>query len=138
MTRAAHRPGVGGASERAASRAEGWAKAPDYHNDPERRAAIEAATARDRQHYLRSGLTELECRACHACVFVKKASPHHTSVQWTAEARERCPAFDEVRADGGNPAMLPGCPRLTASIDHGVAEGIIAREGPEVDPDGYW
>ena len=34
--------------------------------------------------------------------------------------------------------MLPGCPRLTASIDHGVAEGIIPREGPEVDPDGYW
>ncbi|MFT4087214.1 MAG: hypothetical protein QM658_08645 [Gordonia sp. (in: high G+C Gram-positive bacteria)] len=116
----------------------GWTKAPDYRDDPQRLAAIATATARDRAHYLGGGMTELECRACHGCVLVKKTSPHHTSVQWTAAARSQCLEFDQVRAEGGNPAMLPTCPRLSASIDHGVAEGIVPRESPAVDPDGYW
>ena len=115
-----------------------WAKAPDYAADPERLAAIAAATARDRQHYLSGGMTELECRACHACLRVKKTSPHHTSVQWNDDALARCSHLAEIRADGGNPALLPTCPRLSASIDHGVAEGIIPPESPATDPDGYW
>lgn len=116
----------------------GWAKAPDYTGDPGRLAAIATATARDRRHYLRGGMTELECRTCHACVLVKKTSPHHTSVQWNDDALARCQEIAAIRADGGNPAMLPTCPRLSASIDHGVAEGIVPRESPETDPDGYW
>lgn len=116
----------------------GWAKAPDYSDDPERLAAIAEATARDRRHYLRGGMTELECRTCHACVMVKKTSPHHTSVQWNDDALDHCNEIAAIRAEGGNPALLPTCPRLSASIDHGVAEGIVPRESPAVDPDGYW
>ena len=60
----------------------GWAKAPDLGADPARVERVHDATARDREHYLRGGMTEIECRSCHACVSVKKTSPHHTSVQW--------------------------------------------------------
>ncbi|MGV9857862.1 hypothetical protein ACWDTD_04370 [Gordonia sp. NPDC003425] len=116
----------------------GWAKAPDFHDDPQRAARVHAATARDRDHYLRGGMTEIECRSCHACVLVKKTGPHHTSVQWNTAAQNRCDALETLRRSGGNPAMMPTCPRLSASIDHGVAEGIIPIESPEVDPDGYW
>ena len=115
-----------------------WAKAPDYSSDPARAAAIADATARDRRHSLAGGLTRIECRACHACVMVKKTSPHHTSVQWNDDALGRCEQIAAIRAEGGNPAMLPTCPRLSASIDHGVAEGIIPRQSPIEDPDGYW
>jgi hypothetical protein len=115
-----------------------WSKAPDLSGDPERGPAVREATSRDKEHYLRGGLHEIECRACHACVMVKKYSAHHTSVQWTASARDHCPELTRIRSEGGNPAMLPTCPRLSASIDHGVSEGIIPRESPDVDPDGYY
>lgn len=134
MTRAAERPTAGSADGRPA----GWAKAPDFHDDPARLAAVHAATRRDREHYLRGGMTEIECRSCHACVMVKKTSPHHTSVQWNAQARARCDELERARAEGKNTAMMPTCPRLSASIDHGVAEGIIPPESPASDPDGYW
>jgi hypothetical protein len=132
MTRAVERDGITGGE---------WAKAPDFHGDPDRLAAVSAATARDRAHYLRGGMSEIECRACHACVLVKKTSSFHTSVQWTTDARERCNELEP--ADDSGKALLPGammptCPRLSASIDHGVAEGIIPAESPEADPDGYW
>ncbi|GAC82742.1 hypothetical protein [Gordonia paraffinivorans] len=130
---------------RAAPRTRGWAKAPDFSNDPERAARVHAATERDREHYLRGGMREIECRACHACVLVKKTSPSHTTVQWNADARRRCHGLDQMRAggdDGNGPllpgAMMPTCVRLSASIDHAVAEGIIPAESPEHDPDGYW
>ncbi|MDL9936197.1 hypothetical protein QSJ18_05535 [Gordonia sp. ABSL1-1] len=116
----------------------GWAKAPDFSTDPQRLAAVHAATARDREHYLRGGMTEIECRACHACVLVKKTSPFHTSVQWNGDARARCNELERIRTEGGNTAMMPTCPRLSASIDHGVAEGIIPAQSPVTDPDGYW
>ena len=127
MTRAAGR----GASP-------GWAKAPDLGADPSRLAAVHRATERDRDHYLRGGMTELECRTCHACVLVKKTSDYHTSVQWNPDARARCVELTRIREEGGNPALVPTCPRLSASIDHGVAEGIVPAESPESDPDGYW
>ena len=116
----------------------GWAKAPDFGDDPGRLAAVHQATARDREHYLRGGMTEIECRSCHACVMVKKTSPFHTSVQWNAQARARCDELERIRREGGNTAMMPTCPRLSASIDHGVSEGIIPSESPESDPDVYW
>ncbi|AUH68047.1 MULTISPECIES: hypothetical protein [Gordonia] len=124
------------ADERAA--VPGWAKAPQWAGDPERVAAIADATARDRKHYLTGGMTDIECRTCHAHVMVKKTSAHHTSVQWNDDALARCSQISEIRASGGNAALLPTCPRLSASIDHGVAEGIIPSESPEEDPDGYW
>ncbi|MGB3697178.1 MAG: hypothetical protein WBA05_07070 [Gordonia sp. (in: high G+C Gram-positive bacteria)] len=115
-----------------------WAKAPQWAHDPARAAAIAEATARDRRHYLAGGMTEIECRSCHARVLVKKTSPHHTSVQWNDEALATCTRIAEIRDAGGNAALLPTCPRLSASIDHGVAEGLIPRESPGEDPDGYW
>lgn len=140
MTRAA---GVRVGSDR-------WAKAPDFHDDPDRLARVHEATRRDREHYLQGGMREIECRTCHACVLVKKTSSFHTSVQWNADARERCLGLEQMRAggDGGNGetgngpllpgAMMPTCARLSASIDHGVTEGIIPAESPASDPDGYW
>ncbi|GAA1481215.1 hypothetical protein GCM10009624_16550 [Gordonia sinesedis] len=127
MTRAADSPG-----------AAHWAKAPDFGADPARRAAVHRATERDREHYLRGGMTPLDCRTCHASVLVKKTSDYHTSVQWNADAIARCVELARVRANGGNAAMMPTCPRLSASIDHGVAEGIIPSRSPDSDPDGYW
>ncbi|OUC80507.1 hypothetical protein CA982_01850 [Gordonia lacunae] len=135
MTRAA---GVRVATDR-------WAKAPDFHDDPDRLARVHEATRRDREHYLQGGMREIECRACHACVLVKKTSSFHTSVQWNADARDRCLGLEQMRAggdDGNGPllpgAMMPTCARLSASIDHGVTEGIIPAESPASDPDGYW
>lgn len=123
-----------------------WAKAPDFHADPERLAAVHAATDRDRSHYLRGGMRPIECRTCHAQLLVKKTSPHHTSVQWNEEARAQCVGLGQVADEAGsgehNPllpgSMMPTCPRLSASIDHAVAEGIIPAESPAADPDGYW
>ena len=63
---------------RAAPRTRGWAKAPDFSNDPERAARVHAATERDREHYLRGGMREIECRACHACVLVTVSYTHLT------------------------------------------------------------
>ncbi|MYR06844.1 hypothetical protein GTV32_11245 [Gordonia sp. SID5947] len=133
MTRAAERNGGTGSSD--------WAKAPDFHADPDRRAAVHQATERDRDHYLRGGMREIECRSCHACVLVKKTSSFHTSVQWNTEARARCDHLEPDHSTGRAllpGAMMPTCPRMSASIDHGVAEGIIPDQSPETDPDGYW
>ncbi|GAB36050.1 hypothetical protein [Gordonia otitidis] len=138
MTRATDRIDTDGLPQRDSPALAGWSKAPDFGDDPQRRAAVHESTARDREHYLRGGMTEIECRGCHACVLVKKTSAHHTSVQWNPDARERCTELARIRAQGGNPALVPTCSRLSASIDHGVAEGIIPSESPESDPDGYW
>lgn len=116
----------------------GWAKAPQWAGDPERAAAVADATARDRRHYLTGGLHEVECRTCLATVLVKKTGAHHTSVQWNNAALSQCSQIAEIRADGGNAALLPTCPRLSASIAHAVAEGILPDESPDADPDGYW
>ena len=116
----------------------GWAKAPQWAHDPDRASAIAEATARDRRHYLTGGLREVECRSCLARVMVKKTGAHQTSVQWNDEALAQCSQIAEIKAGGGNAALLPTCPRLSASIDHAVAEGILPDESPEVDPDGYW
>ena len=102
-----------------------WAKAPDFAGDPERAAAIHEATRQDRQRYLTAGLSEIDCRFCHASVRVKKLGAPYTAVQWNTEASGRCAVFAELRADGGSSARVPSCPRLTDSIKHAVAEGCL-------------
>jgi hypothetical protein len=102
-----------------------WSKAPDFAGDPERAAAVHAATERDRQRYLTAGLASVDCRFCHVAVQVKKLGPEHTSVQWNSEATQRCAVFSEIRASGGDPARTRSCPRLTDSIRHAVAEGCL-------------
>jgi hypothetical protein len=92
---------------------------------PERAAALREATQRDRDRYLNSGLQPVDCRFCHVSVLVKKIGPEHTSVQWSADATQRCAYFAEVREAGGQPARSKTCPRLSDSIEHAIAEGIL-------------
>ena len=102
-----------------------WSKAPDFASDPDRAAAVQAATQRDRDRYLTSGLTPVDCRFCHATVAVKKLGPEYTAVQWNSAASQRCAYFAEIRADGGSSSRARSCPRLGDSIKHAVAEGCL-------------
>ena len=102
-----------------------WSKAPDFASDPQRAAAVHAATEQDRERYLTSGLAAVDCRFCHVTVQVKKLGPEHTSVQWNSQASQHCAVFSEIRATGGDPARTRSCPRLGDSIKHAVAEGCL-------------
>ncbi len=102
-----------------------WRKTPDFASDPDRAAAVHAATEQDRQRYLTSGLAPVDCRFCHATVTVKKLGPQYTAVQWNSEASQRCIYFAEIRADGGDSSRVRTCPRLGDSIKHAVAEGCL-------------
>jgi hypothetical protein len=93
--------------------------------DPRRAAELHEATERDRERYLSSGLQPVDCRFCHVSVLVKKLGPGHTSVQWNAEAAQRCAYFADVRESGGVTACSRSCPRMSDSIDHAIAEGIL-------------
>ena len=93
--------------------------------DPRRVEAVHQATQHDRDQYLNSGLQPVDCRFCHVCVLVKKLGPGHTAVQWNSDAAQRCAYFAEVREAGGLTARTRTCPRLTNSIDHAVAEGVL-------------
>jgi hypothetical protein len=102
-----------------------WSKAPAFDDDPERAAAVHAATQADRTRYLTSGLQPVDCRFCHATVNVKRLGPGHTAVQWNTEAAQRCAYFAELRAGGGETARTRACPKLADSIEHAVAEGCL-------------
>jgi hypothetical protein len=102
-----------------------WRKAPDFAADPDRAAAVRESSRQDRERYLTSGLTPVDCRFCHATVAVKKLGPEHTAVQWNSEASQRCAVFAELRAEGGNSSRSRNCPRLSDSIKHAVAEGCL-------------
>jgi hypothetical protein len=102
-----------------------WSKAPDFAADPDRAAAVRNATRHDRERYLHSGLQPVDCRFCHVAVSVKKLGPGHTAVQWNSESSQRCAHFAQVRAAGGDSARSRGCPKLTDSIEHAVAEGCL-------------
>jgi hypothetical protein len=111
-----------------------WSKAPSFADDEQRAAAVRAATRRDRERYLNSGLVEVDCRFCHVAVKVKKLGRGHTSVQWSAEASQRCAHFTEVREAGGQPARTKACPRLADSIKHAVAEGCLEESSTAPSP----
>jgi hypothetical protein len=104
-----------------------WAKAPDFADDPQRAEAVAEASRRDRERYLNEGLARVDCRFCHATVAVKKLGPTYTAVQWNAEAARQCAFFAELRTEGKDSSRTPSCPRLTDSIKHAVAEGILAE-----------
>jgi hypothetical protein len=87
-------------------------------------------TLEDQRLYTAARLVEVACLDCLARVGVKKNSEHHTSIQWTAEARRQCPELS--RRVGGRDAH-PGCPRLVASIEAAVREGQV----PIGAEDGY-
>jgi hypothetical protein len=111
-----------------------WSKAPDFASDPDRAAAVKAASARDRERYLNSGLTPVDCRFCHVTVAVKKLGAGHTAVQWSSEATQRCATFAELRANGGDSSRSRSCPKLSDSIKHAVAEGCLEEESTAPSP----
>jgi hypothetical protein len=87
-------------------------------------------TLEDQRLYTRARLVEVACLDCLAVVGVKKNSEHHTSIQWTSEARGHCP--DLARRAGGRD-VKDGCPRLVASIEAAAREGQV----PIGAEDGY-
>ena len=107
------------------TRHESWSKAPAFADDPERAAAVRAATQADKTRYLTSGLQPVDCRFCHATVNVKRLGPGHTAVQWNSDASQRCAYFAEMRASGTDSARTKSCPKLADSIEHAVAEGCL-------------
>lgn len=99
-----------------------WAKAPDFADNPSRADDVHAQTVRDKENYLDSRLSPVECRTCGTCVLVRKNSFKQTSVQWTSKPSDSCPVFRE----GGSSATSDSCQRMQDSIDHAVMEGILA------------
>ena len=110
------------------SRSGSWSKAPAFADDPERAAAVRAATQADTTRYLTSGLQPVDCRFCHATVNVKRLGPGHTAVQWNTDASQRCAYFAELRESGEHSARTRACPKLADSIEHAVAEGCLEAE----------
>ena len=108
-----------------------WSKSEDFSNDPTRAASVAEASRADRERYLSAGLQPVDCRFCHVTVTVRRHGPGHTAVQWNTEASQRCAHFAEVRASGGDTARTRACPRLSDSIEHAVAEGILQRGAAE-------
>lgn len=114
-----------------------WAKAPDFSDDPQRAAAVAEASRADRERYLNDGLSQVDCRFCHATVAVKKLGPGYTAVQWNTEASQRCAFFAELRAQGEHSSRAASCPKLTDSIKHAVSEGVLeASSGAAARSDG--
>ncbi|QLL07007.1 hypothetical protein [Mycobacterium vicinigordonae] len=102
-----------------------WSKSRDFAGDPERAASVAEASRADRERYLTAGLQPVDCRFCHVTVTVRRLGPGHTAVQWNTEASQRCAHFAQVRAAGGDTARTRACPRLSDSIEHAVAEGVL-------------
>ena len=82
-------------------------------------------TLADRHRYTEERLVELACQDCLARVRVKKNSEHHTSVQWSAEARAACQEFVRREGGPGRRDMHEPCSRLMTSIDAAVRSGEL-------------
>jgi len=89
-----------------------------------------ADTVEDQRLYTSARLVEVACLDCLATVGVKKNSEHHTSVQWTAEARAQCP---ELSRRSGGRDLQPACARLVSSIERAARDGLV----PIGAEDGY-
>jgi hypothetical protein len=89
-----------------------------------------ADTVEDQRLYTSARMVEVACLDCLARVGVKKNSEHHTSIQWTTEARRQCP---ELGRHTSPRDVKEGCPRLLSSIDAAVRDGQI----PIGAEDGY-
>ena len=89
-------------------------------------------TLEDQRLYTAARMVEVHCLDCLAVVRAKKNSEHHTSIQWSAEARAACPELCR-RSPAGGRDNHQACPRMTASIDAAVRSGDI----PVGAEDGY-
>ena len=75
----------------------------------------------------------MACLDCLARVGVKKNSDHHTSIQWSAKAREQCPELSQRAPDPSGRGLQQGCSRLAVSIEAAVRDGAV----PVGAEDGY-
>ena len=89
-----------------------------------------AETLEDQRLYTSARMVEVACLDCLARVGVKKNSEHHTSIQWTGEARSPCPELS--RRSSGRESH-PACPRMAASIEAAARTGQV----PIGAEDGY-
>lgn len=87
-------------------------------------------TLEDQRLYTTARLVQVACLDCLASVGVKKNSEHHTSIQWSADARGHCP---ELARRTGPRDTFPACPRMLASIEVAVRDGQV----PIGAEDGY-
>jgi len=90
-------------------------------------------TLEDQRLYTTARLTTVACLDCLARVGVKKNSDHHTSIQWSAGAREQCPELSRRAPDPLGRGLQQGCSRLAASIEAAVRDGAV----PVGAEDGY-
>ncbi|OBK88516.1 hypothetical protein [Mycolicibacter sinensis] len=111
-----------------------YARQPLFPVDPARYEAIRAATERDSERYLHSGLVPVECRHCRATVEVKKLGPGYTSVQWNSASLNQCAYFAAERDAGHDSSRNRGCPNLAKSIRHAVAEGHLEERSSAPPP----
>ncbi|MEU8897775.1 hypothetical protein [Nocardia sp. NPDC048505] len=102
-----------------------WAKAPDFADQPERRAEVQAQTVVDKQRYLDDGMTPLKCQTCASEVLVRKYSAHQTSVQWTGDPAARCPVFAKLGPTQSHPHRPESCADLERTIQWAVDEGVV-------------
>lgn len=105
-----------------------YSRHPRFPIDSERYAMIRAATERDSDAYLHSGLVPVECRRCGAEVEVKKLGPAYTAVQWNSASLDRCAHFGAQREAGQHSSRTRSCPDMTKSIRHAVAEGLLEEK----------
>ncbi|WP_280471180.1 hypothetical protein [Nocardia cyriacigeorgica] len=89
-----------------------WAKAPDFADQPARRAAVAAQTVVDKARYLEEGLTPLRCQTCQTEVLVRKSSAHQTSIQWTGDPAAHCPVYAKLAEQGAAPGRPESCADL--------------------------
>jgi hypothetical protein len=82
-------------------------------------------TLADRARYTSEGLTEVSCMDCLVTVKVRKNSDQQTAIQWSADAQKSCPELSN------RPTIHEGCPRLKASIEAAVRDGLLSVGVPE-------
>ena len=111
-----------------------WSKAPDFADDPERAAAVQAATPADRTRYLTSGLQPVDCRFCHATVNVKRMGRDTLRCNGIPKHRSAAPISPSC-ARPANPARGRGPARnWRDSIEHAVAEGCLEAVSTATPP----
>jgi hypothetical protein len=101
-----------------------WAKAPNFADSPSRVEAVRAQTDEDKTNYLDGEMHPVECQTCGIRVLVRKNSFQHTSIQWTNDPATSCPTYAEPSPIAAR-TLRPTCPRLKASIEHAVLEGLL-------------
>jgi hypothetical protein len=78
-----------------------------------------AETLAERVRYTAEGLTSVSCMDCLVTVDVRKSSEQQTAIQWPADAQATCPVLSRGQS------RHEGCPRLKASIEAAVRDGLL-------------